>query len=55
MTSKFQRYADDEISDPSIRMPGQILATSTNQYPIDVVVSRWKKHLIEPSAAHEWT
>ena len=53
MTSKFQRYADDEISDPSLRMPRQILATSTNQYPIDILVSRWEKHLVEPSVAHE--
>lgn len=53
MTSKFQRYADDEISDSSIQMTHQFLATSTQQYPIDILVSRWEKHMADPSSAHE--
>lgn len=53
MTSKFQRYADDEISDSIIQMAHRLLDTSTQQYPIDILVSRLEKHLADPSSAHE--
>ncbi|MFJ3429731.1 MULTISPECIES: hypothetical protein [Pseudomonas] len=53
MSPAFQRYADDEISDLSIRMPQRVLPTSVSHYPIEVLVSQLEKYLVDPSAAHE--
>ncbi|MHC8381262.1 DUF262 domain-containing protein [Pseudomonas sp. LB3P14] len=53
MSIKFQRYADDEISDSTIQMPQRVLATSTHQYPIDVLAGRLEKYQADPTAAHD--
>lgn len=53
MTSTFKRYAIDGTSDSSIQMPQQILTTTINHYPIDVLVSRLETHLTDPTAALE--
>lgn len=52
MSSTFQRYANDEISDPSIQMPQRILDITTHQYPIDVLALRFEKYQADPSSAH---
>ncbi|WP_223507728.1 DUF262 domain-containing protein [Pseudomonas sp. BF-B-25] len=53
MSPIFQRYADDEASDITIQMPQRILATSTHQYPIDVLACRLEKHQADPSSVHD--
>lgn len=53
MISKFQRYDDDEISDSTIHMPQRVLATSTHQYPIDVLAGRLERYQADPSSAHD--
>lgn len=58
MSHTFQRYSDDETSDSSVQMPHRILAATTQQYPIDVLVSRLEKHKADTSSTHEkypWT
>jgi hypothetical protein len=53
MSFIFQRYGDDEISDSTIQMPQRILATSTHQYPIDVLAGRLEKYQADPSDAQD--
>jgi hypothetical protein len=53
MSTIFKRYADDEISDSTIQMPQRILATSTHQYPIDVLAGRLEKYQANPTTAHD--
>lgn len=53
MSPIFQRYADDEASDITIQMPQRILATSTHQYPIDVLACRLEKYQADPSSVHD--
>lgn len=53
MSFIFQRYGDDEISDSTIQMPQRMLATSTQQYPIDVLARRLEKYQADPSDAHD--
>lgn len=53
MTTMFQRYADDEISDSTIQMPQRILATTVHHYPIDVLACRLEKYQADPSSAHD--
>lgn len=53
MSTIFQRYADDEISDSTIQMPQRLLATSTHQYPIDVLAGRFEKYQADPSDAQD--
>jgi hypothetical protein len=53
MFTIFKRYADDEISDSTIQMPQRILATSTHQYPIDVLAGRLEKYQADPADAHD--
>ncbi|MDR6927858.1 DUF262 domain-containing protein [Pseudomonas sp. BE134] len=53
MSTIFQRYGDDEISDSTIRMPQRVLATSTHQYPIDVLACRFEKYQADPTSAHD--
>jgi len=53
MTTVFQRYTADEISDFSIQMPQRVLETSTHQYPIDVLALRFEKYLADPSSVQE--
>lgn len=53
MSTIFQRYADDEVSDFTIQMPQRTLATSTHQCPIDVLACRLEKYQADPSSAHD--
>jgi hypothetical protein len=53
MSSTFQRYADDEISDSGIQMPQRVLDTSIHQYPIDVLALRFEQYLADPSFVHD--
>mgnify|MGYP001111509346 CR=1 FL=1 len=53
MSNLFLRYVDDEISDQTIQMPQRVLATSTQQYPIDVLALRFEQYLADPSSVHE--
>jgi hypothetical protein len=53
MTTVFQRYTADEISDSRIQMPQRALDTSTHQYPIDVLALRFEQYLADPSYVHE--
>ncbi|PTT99396.1 hypothetical protein DBR45_28170 [Pseudomonas sp. HMWF031] len=53
MTTVFQRYTADEISDSKIQMPQRALDTSTHQYPIDVLALRFEQYLADPSYVHE--
>ena len=53
MSTTFQSYADDEISDSSIQMPQRTLDTTTHQFPIDVLARRFEKYLADPSATHD--
>lgn len=53
MTTVFQRYTADEISDSDIQMPHRILETSTHQYPIDVLALRFEQYLANPSSVRD--
>ncbi|MHC8324602.1 DUF262 domain-containing protein [Pseudomonas sp. LB1P83] len=53
MSSPFQRYGDEEITNPTIQMPQRVLATSTYQYPIDVLADRLVQYLGDPSSFHD--
>lgn len=53
MTSIFQRYADDETSDPRIPMPQRFLSTTVSYYPIDVLARHLEKYLVDPSSTHD--
>jgi hypothetical protein len=53
MSKLFLRYVDDEISDQTIQMPQRVLATSTHQYPIDVLALRFEQYLADPSSVHD--
>ncbi|MNF49014.1 hypothetical protein D3C84_302770 [compost metagenome] len=53
MSTLFQRYATDEISDSSIQMPQRVLETSTHQFPIDVLALRFEQYLADPSSVHD--
>lgn len=53
MTTVFQRYTGDEISDHSIQMTQRVLETSTHQFPIDVLALRFEQYLADPSSVHE--
>ncbi|MBI6666598.1 hypothetical protein B1F73_21800 [Pseudomonas syringae] len=53
MTSIFQRYADDETSDPRISMPQRFLSTTVSYYPIDVLARHLEKYLVDPSSTHD--
>jgi hypothetical protein len=53
MSKLFLRYVDDEISDQTIQMPQRVLATSTQQYPIEVLACRLEKYQADPSSAHD--
>ncbi|MEE4622349.1 hypothetical protein V2L00_01390 [Pseudomonas alliivorans] len=53
MTSIFQRYADDETSDPRIPMPQRFLSTTASHYPIDVLARHLEKYLVDPSSTHD--
>jgi len=53
MTAIFQRYADDETSDPRIQMPQQFLSTTVSHYPIDVLARHLEKYLVDPSSTHD--
>jgi len=53
MSTIFQRYGDDEIADSTSRMPQRVLATSTHQYPIDVLACRFEKYQADPRSAHD--
>ncbi|MBD8682392.1 hypothetical protein [Pseudomonas sp. CFBP 13719] len=53
MTAIFQRYADDETSDPRIPMPQRFLSTTVSHYPIDVLARHLEKYLVDPSSTHD--
>jgi hypothetical protein len=53
MTAIFQRYADDETSDPRIQMPQRFLSTTVSHYPIDVLARHLEKYLVDPSSTHD--
>lgn len=53
MTAIFQRYADDETSDPRIQMPQRFLSTTVSHYPIDVLARQLEKYLVDPSSTHD--
>lgn len=53
MTTVFQRYTGDEISNHSIQMTQRVLETSTHQFPIDVLALRFEQYLSAPSSVHE--
>jgi len=53
MTAIFQRYADDETSDPRIQMPQRFLSTTVSHYPIDVLARHLEKSLVDPSSTHD--
>lgn len=53
MTAIFQRYADDETSDPRIPMPQRFLSTTVSYYPIDVLARHLEKYLVNPSSTHD--
>lgn len=50
MSTTFQRYGDDETTDPSIHMPQRVLATSTNRFPIDVLADNLVQYQGDPSS-----
>jgi len=53
MSTIFQRYADDEVSDITIQMPQRILATTVHHYQIDVLACQLEKYQADPSSAHD--
>ncbi|WP_449106115.1 DUF262 domain-containing protein [Pseudomonas mohnii] len=58
MSTTFQRYGDDETTDSLIHMPQRVLASSTYQFPIDVLADRLVQYLGDPSSFHDkfpWT
>jgi hypothetical protein len=53
MSHTFQRYSDDETSDSGIKMPQRILTPTISHYPMEVLVSRLEKYLVDPSSVHD--
>ena len=53
MSSPFQRYVDEEITNTPIQMPQRVLATSTYQFSIDVLANRLVQYLADPSSFHD--
>lgn len=53
MNPIFQRYADDETSDPRIQMPQRFLSSTVSHYPIDVLARHLEKYLVDPSSTHD--
>lgn len=53
MSTIFQRHGNDETADCTIQMPQRVLATSTNQCPIDVLAGRLVQYQGDPSSFHD--